>query len=373
MSTSGGFRALVFLAAASGILPALGQNQNARELMDAGKDTLGKPAPELISAGWVGSPVALRGVRGNTVVLNFWNSDSTYFDTPEYFIKSMMADYDKYSKLRNMTFVSICRSMTATLKQVEKDVNQFRVKPFATMLDAGGATAHAYKVPKEYSTWIVIIDPDGKILYNRNKGWTWSGGPDAGKQVHHTNIEESQKRSPGILDKKVIPEVAAQAAHLFDLQQFQAAELEIKRLEAFKTAPDDVKEFTVFLREKIADTRRKRLEEVQQLSATAPVQAYREAVNFVTAFPNCPEKVQMNDIGKSLSQNPAVKKELQAEDAYRRIILPELAKTPKGTAEFTQRVQPALDGYLKVFGGTEYAAAVTDGVEGYKLAAGRSR
>ena len=364
--------AAVLVILLAGASSATAQNQGSRELMESGKETLGKPAPELISAGWIGSPVTLRGVRGNTVVLNFWNGDSAYFDSPEYFIKSMMADYDKYSKLRNMTFISICRSMTATLKQVEKDVHQFNVHPMPTMLDAGGATAHAYKVPKEYSTWIVIIDPEGKIIYNRNKGWTWTGGPDAGKQVHHTMIEGSQKKSPGILNKKEIPGEAALAAHLYDLQQFQVAELELKKFEA-KKATDELKEFGGYLREKIAETRKKRLEDIQQLSSTAPVQAYREAVAFVAAFPNCPERTPMNDIGRNLAQNPAVKKELQAEDAYRRIILPELVKSPKGTAEFTQRVQPALDGFLKVFGGTEYATAVTDGVEGYKMAASRSR
>jgi hypothetical protein len=35
----------------------------------------GKPAPELISAGWVGTPVTLSAVHGNTVVLAFWNAD----------------------------------------------------------------------------------------------------------------------------------------------------------------------------------------------------------------------------------------------------------------------------------------------------------
>jgi len=359
----------VLLAVLGAILPADGQSS--RELMDAGKDTLGKPAPELISAGWVGSPVTLRGVKGNTVVLNFWNGDTAYFSSPEYFIRSMMADYDKYSKLRNMTFISICRSMTATLKQVEKDVEQYKIHPFPTMLDAGGATAHAYKVPKEYSTWIVIIDPEGKIIYNRNKGWTWTGGENAGKQVHHTMIEDSQKKSPGILDRKSIPDDGLAAAHLYDLQQFMAAELEIKKLE--KKTADDAKEFATYLRDKIADTRKKRLDEIQQMTGTAPFQAYREAVAFVAAFPTSPERAPMNEIGKSLTQNPIVKKELQAEDAYRRLILPELVKTPKGTAEFTQRVQPALDGFLKIYGTTEYAAAVTDGVEGYKLAAGRSR
>jgi peroxiredoxin len=360
---------LFFLSATLAAFPAHGQS--ARELMDAGRETLGKPAPELISAGWVGSPVTLRGVKGNTVVLNFWNGDTAYFSSPEYFIRSMMADYEKYCHLRNVTYISICRSMTATLKQVEKDVEQYKIHPFPTMLDAGGATSHAYKVPKEYSTWIVIIDPEGKIIYNRNKGWTWSDGPDVGKQVHHTKIEDSQKKSPGILDRKEIPEDGLPAAHLYDLQQFQAAELEIKKLE--KKSPDSVKEFSSYLHDKIAETRKKRLEEIQQMSGTAPFQAYREAVAFVAAFPTCPERGPMNEIGKSLAQNSTVKKELQAEDAYRRIILPELVKVPKGTAEFTQRVQPALDGYLKMYGGTEYAAAVIDGVEGYKLAAARSR
>ena len=340
--------------------------------MMSGKDTIGKPAPELMAAGWIGSPVTLRSVKGNTVVLNFWNNDTTYFDTPEYFLKSMMTDYEKYSKTRNITFISICRSMTSTMKQVERDIDQYKVHPLPTMLDAGGATAHAYKVPKQYSTWVVVIDPDGKIVYNRNKGWYWSSGPDKGKYVHHTMIEENQKKSPGILDKKEVPIEAAYCAHLFDLQQFTLAEIEAKKLAAAKV--DAVKDFGSFIKDRIAEIRKKRLAEIEDLSHNAPTQAYREAVNFVAAFPSCPEKPAMNDLGKSLLKNPAVKAELQAEDAYRRMIVPELAKTPKGTADFEQRVQPAINAWAKLYKDTEYCAAVTDGVEGYKMAAAaRSR
>jgi hypothetical protein len=351
----------------AGILPALGQDDE----MMAGKDTIGKPAPELLAAGWIGSPVTLRSVKGNTVVLNFWNSDTTYFDSPEYFLKSMMTDYEKYSKTRNITFISICRSMTATMKQVERDIDQFKVHPLPTMLDAGGATAHAYKVPKMYSTWVVVIDPDGKIVYNRNKGWYWSAGPDKGKYVHHTMIEENQKKSPGILDKKNVPIEAAYCAHLFDLQQFTLAEIEARKLQASKT--DDVKEFGTFIRDRIADIRKKRLAEIEELSHNTPTQAYREAVNFVAAFPSAPEKAQMNEIGKGLMKTPQVKAELQAEDAYRRMIVPELVKTPKGTADFENRVQPVLNAWAKMYKDTDYCAAVTDGVEGYKMAASRSR
>jgi hypothetical protein len=68
-----------------------------------------------------------------------------------------------------------------------------------------------------------------------------------------------------------------------------------------------------------------------------------------------------------------VKAELQAEDAYRRMIVPELVKSPKGTSDFENRVQPIVNAWAKVYKDTEYCAAVTDGVEGYKMAAGRSR
>ena len=359
---------VAFTALAAGMLPADGQQVDDR---NAGQETIGKPAPELMAAGWIGSPVTLRSVKGNTVVLNFWNNDTTYFDSPEYFLKSMMADYDIFSKMRNITFISICRSMTTTMKQVERDIDQNKCHPLPTMLDAGGATAHAYKVPKQYSTWIVVIDPDGKIVHNDSKGWFWSGGVNKGRKVHHTMIEDAQKKSPGILDKKTVPIEAAYTAHLFDLQQFTLVEIEAKKLAAAKV--DEVKEFGTFIKDRIAEIRKKRLTEIEELSHSAPTQAYREAVSFVAAFPTCPEKAAMNEIGKTLQKTPAVKAELQAEDAYRRMIVPELAKAPKGTADFDQRVQPLLTAWTKIYGETEYCAAVTDGVQGYKMAAGRSR
>ena len=35
----------------------------------------GKPAPPLTGAGWIGTPVSMDAVKGNTVVLAFWNAD----------------------------------------------------------------------------------------------------------------------------------------------------------------------------------------------------------------------------------------------------------------------------------------------------------
>jgi hypothetical protein len=40
------------------------------------KELLGKPAPALVAAAWEGTPVSLEAVRGNVVLLGFWNSDA---------------------------------------------------------------------------------------------------------------------------------------------------------------------------------------------------------------------------------------------------------------------------------------------------------
>jgi hypothetical protein len=36
---------------------------------------VGTAAPALVPAGWVGTPLTLDAVRGNVVVLAFWNAD----------------------------------------------------------------------------------------------------------------------------------------------------------------------------------------------------------------------------------------------------------------------------------------------------------
>ena len=36
----------------------------------------GKPAPSLTGSVWIGSPVSMDAVKGNAVVLAFWNADA---------------------------------------------------------------------------------------------------------------------------------------------------------------------------------------------------------------------------------------------------------------------------------------------------------
>jgi hypothetical protein len=42
---------------------------------DAWDKDVGKPAPALAPAAWLGTPVSLDHVRGNTIIVAFWNAD----------------------------------------------------------------------------------------------------------------------------------------------------------------------------------------------------------------------------------------------------------------------------------------------------------
>ena len=61
--------AALVLALAAGVAVA---GEETLEIL--GRD-VGKPAPRLVAAGWLGTPVLLDAVKGNTVVLAFWNTD----------------------------------------------------------------------------------------------------------------------------------------------------------------------------------------------------------------------------------------------------------------------------------------------------------
>ena len=276
----------------------------------------------------------------------------------------MLQDYETYRKHRNVTFIGINTSITATLKTMESQVKQFKLKPFANMLDAGGATAAAYDVPKNAPFWLVIIDGGGKIAYNASRGWSWSGGPDAGKFIHQTQLEKSLKEFPeGILGSRDVPKEMEAAAHYYDLQQFDLLEVELRKYE--KGGTPACREFSEYLRARMAETRKARKEQIEALAKTEPVQAYREATAFAAAYPVAPERSAVNDLGRALLKTAEVKKEIEAEAAFQQMLVPELKKTST-LDRFMKNVQPLLDGYLKTFGTTQYGAAVKVACEAHK-------
>ena len=280
-------------------------------------------------------------------------------------MSSLLKDYETYKKNRNVTFVGINTSITATLKTMESQVKQFKLQPFANMLDAGGATAAAYHVPKSAPFWLVILDGGGKIAYNASRGWSWSDGPDAGKFIHQTQLEKSLKEYPeGILGSKAVPKEMETAAHYYDLQQFDLLEVELRKYEGKSSMPA-CKEFAEHIRRKIAESRKARKEQIEALSKSEPVQAYREAIAFATAYPAAPERASVNELGRTLLKTPEVKKELEAEAAFQQVLVPELKKTTT-LDRFLKVVQPLLDGYLKSFGATQYGSAVKVACDAHK-------
>ncbi len=280
-------------------------------------------------------------------------------------MSSLLKDYDTYKKNRNVTFLGINTSITATLKTMEGQVKQFKLQPFANMLDAGGATAAAYGVPKSAPFWLVIIDGGGKIAYNASRGWHWADGPDAGKFIHQTQLEKSLKEFPeGILGSKAVPREMEAAAHYYDLQQFDLLEVELRKYEGRSSLPA-CKEFAEYVRAKIAESRKARKEQIEALAKSEPVQAYREAIAFATAYPVAPERSAVNELGRSLLKSPEVKKEIEAEGAFQQMLVPELKKTTTFD-RYVKNVQPLLDGYLRSFGATQYGAAVKVACEAHR-------
>jgi hypothetical protein len=280
-------------------------------------------------------------------------------------LASLVKDYETYKKYRNITFIGINTSITATQRTMEQQVKQFNLKPFANMLDAGGATAAAYGVPKNSPFWLVVVDGGGKIAYNASRGWFWADGPDKGKQIHQTQIEKSIKEYPdGILGTKEVPKDMELAAHYYDLQQFDLLEGELRRFEGKSGAPAN-KEFATYVRGRIAESRKARKEQIEALAKTEPVQAYREATAFAGAYPGAPERNAVNEMGRALLKTPEVKKELEAEAAFQQMVVPELKKTTN-IDRFNRVIQPLVDGYLKAFGATQYGAAVKIACEAHK-------
>ena len=245
---------------------------------------------------------------------------------------------------------------------MEKQVEEFRLKPFANMLDAGGSTAVAYHVPKNTLTRVVVVDAEGKIAFNDPRGMFYAAGPNQGKTVYQVRIEETIKKSPGILGIQEVPAEMKTAAHYFDLQQFGLMELELKRAES-KASPAG-KEFAARLRQRVAELRKSRAEQIRAMAQSEPLQAYREAESFVAAYPSAPEKSAVSQVARDAAKDPSVKKELQAEEAYQRMLVPEMTKSRTFKA-FTQKVLPLLDAYMKKFEDTQYSKIVKESVDAY--------
>ncbi len=244
---------------------------------------------------------------------------------------------------------------------MEQQVDQFKLRPFANMLDGTGATATAYGVPRQAPSWLVVIDGEGKMAYNASKGWHWSSGPNAGKYVHQTQLEASLQRSPGILRMPELPAELLPAAHYYDLQQLQLVEPELRKAEGKQGS------WVGRIRERIDQNRKDRLQQIDSLTYSDPLLAYREAQSFVAAFPQAPEKATVQEIVKKVLSIQDVKKELAAEEAFQRMLAPELKKVTT-FKQFQARIPALLQAFLASFGQTKFAEVAKGTVEMTKKA-----
>ena len=245
-------------------------------------------------------------------------------------------------------------------------VNQFGLKPFANMLDAGGVTAAAYGLPRNAKFWLILLDGDGKIAYNdAGMGWHWTSGPNTGKTVFQTQLEESFTKSKGLLGDAKVPSTMKYAAHLFDLQQFDLMDAEIKKVATAGSL--DEADFEKLMHGKIADERKRRMDQITGEAKKDPVQAYRDALAFVDAFPKAPEMPALRTIGQKLSTDSKVQRELAAEAGYQQIMVPVMKRTIS-PALYDKNMGPLLDNYLKSYGDTRYSDVVKGAVESLHVA-----
>lgn len=276
-------------------------------------------------------------------------------------LAGLVSDYELY-KRPGVTFVSICTSMTATTNSLKRQVDIFKLKPFATMLDSGGMTASSYHVPKNAKFWLVVIDGDGKIAYNASQGWIQDGKP-----LHHIQVEKSLSKFTSLLYDIAPPKDMAEAAHLFELQQFTLMEAELNRVLATTKSSENTA-FASNLHKKVVEVRKQRAAQIDVMSATNPVQAYREAVVFVSAFPQCSEIEGLRTMVAKLKRDPKVSEELRAEEAYQFQLVPEMRKTTN-MSTFDKKLKPLADSYLQAFGKTDFGSSVVaSAVEAHRLA-----
>ena len=173
-------------------------------------------------------------------------------------LASLVSDYNEYKKFPNITFIGVCTSTVGTVRSMADQVKRFGLAPFANMLDAGRATASAFGVPASAKFRLVIVDPEGKIAYNAERGRYWTSGPDKGRYVHCTTVEQGLKTAKGILGVSPIPKGLETAAHYYDLQQFELLEQELVKATA-GDKPLDVKNTAELMRKRIKEHREGRV------------------------------------------------------------------------------------------------------------------
>jgi hypothetical protein len=275
-------------------------------------------------------------------------------------------DYEKYKDRPNVTFVGICASPSADVKQMKAQCGELKIAdlPFPKMLDAGGATSSGYNLQSAAYT-LVVVDHAGKIAYNGPSAMFY-GKPNEGEvnYCRHVEADKILKNAPGLLPGMTVPDSMRTALHYYNLQQYDRLDLEVATvLKTDKSA--EAKQFGEAVQKKIVEFRANRLKELTALAESDPVAASPEVKAFMESFPKAPEAAAAKALLTKLAANPKVRKEAEAETAYQNVIVPLLKKTTNMQA-FSRNVKPVMDAYLQRYGDTRFAKTVESAVAAHR-------
>jgi hypothetical protein len=264
-------------------------------------------------------------------------------------------DYETYSSKLNITFVGVSTDVNGNQRSLQADVEKFKLKPFAHVLDNTGALASAYQVPQKVPLTIVIVDAEGKIALNVEWNYRVMAAGSSGKPDYKyiTALNGCSEKAPGLLGDLKAPEGCEQAAHMFSLQQFDLMEMEFAKV----PQNDGVKAFREGLKAKVEAYTKQRLTDLQAMADTDPLTAYYETQVFVQAFRKAKELSAAQSLLSKLRINATVKKELEAEMMYQRVVAPQMTRI-NSKAVYEKKIKPLMDAYLQRYGTTKYAIAM---------------
>ena len=246
-------------------------------------------------------------------------------------------DYQTYKSKLNVTFVGINTDPLSSESRLRSQIKENNFVPFAHLWEPTGVLAAAYGVSPHFPCTIVIVDAEGKIA-----------GP-------ARTLDAFLANAKGILDGIKVPAGCEQAAHLFNLQQFDLMDAELAKV----TQTPEIKAFKEALKAKVAEYTARRATELTAMADSNPLTAYRETIAFAKAFGRAKEISAVQTLNSKLANLPKVKKENEAASAYQQLVAPALAKAQSLVA-YNKNVQPLMDGYLQRYGDTECGQAMKD-------------
>ncbi len=332
------------LLLATAILPAQAPPPGAGKPADAPK-AAPAAAPEIIARMWDGEPVEISALKGNVILLVFWQPG--VYSGHESRLKGLQARIDAQVG-KNVVAVGIARGYTE--KTFPGAAAKYGMK-FPCALDVGDATRKMYGLPTDEPCG-AVLDPDGKIVARATLDSYVGDGPDKGKNyidyMFDRTVQKHGARVSGG-DDAFPPAKAVPVAELARRGEYGKALAAARKL---PDAPADLAEY----RDKLV----KRLEEKKE-AAVAEIgtgatddarkfRAYLAAERFLKTYAGEKEVADVKALQAKLKSDEVVKREMAARDLFY-----QAAALMDGAKSKASAVYPLLAKIQNDYAGTTYA------------------